>query len=1301
MTQTNSSDHGISVSPTEATPPQSVVDRFEQAWEVDQRPLLDDYLPADSPERLRLLGVLVHIDLERRLKAGEAMRVETYLQRYAELADDPELVLALIAREFQLRRRQEPTLTPDEYVLRFPDRAAAVQERLEQEATATGAGLATLPPGGGRYRPVRFHARGGLGEVFVALDEEVHREVALKRMQPRHAADPEVLRRFLREAEITAQLEHPGIVPVYGVVRDADGQPCYAMRFIQGDSLDEAIQDFHQADKGERDPSARSLALRQLLQRFITVCNTIAYAHSRGVLHRDLKPGNIMLGKYGETLVVDWGLARTFERSAPERADGEEILAPAAGTKEQTQLGQAQGTPAYMSPEQAAGRWDVIGPATDIYSLGATLYALLTGQPPFRGGSPTEVMQQVQRGAVVPPRKVKKEVPAALEAVCLKAMALKPEDRYLTAQDLAADIEPWLADEPVSAYREPWRTRVRRWVKRHRLLATGVVVALLMLGLLGGGGWLWWAAGRAETARQVEAALEGAQGLYERGQVYEALAEVRRATGLLESGGGSEALGQRVRQMQEDLEMVELLEEVRLRQAEITEGQFEFVRADQEYAAAFQRLGLDLDWLTLAEAAARIKHRLIKDRLAAALDDWAYVRREFRKQDPGDWQKLVELASRVDPDPWRNRLRAALVSKEAATLKALAAAKELADLPPPTFYLLGVVLARSHPEEAIRVLRTARQKYPGDFWINQELGGLLARSKSPHTDEAIRFLTAASALRWRNPVVHINLGAALADKGEVEGAIQAFQAALRLKKDFPDAHSNLGAALAAKGDLDGAIAACKEALRLQKDLPDAHNNLGLALEKKGDLVGAIQEYREALRYKKDYPEAYYNLGNALADQGDLVRAIKEYREALRHKKNYPQAYYNLGNARYKKGDLEGAIQEYREALRYKKDYPQAYYNLGTTLQAKGEVAGAIQAFQEALRLKKDYPQAHNNLGNALALKGDLEGAIQAFQEALRLKKDYPEAHFNLGNARYKKGDLDGAIQAYQAALRYKKDFPDAHNSIGVALAAKGDLDGAIQQFQEALRLKKDDPQVHNNLGNALREKGDLDGAIQAFQEALRLKKDYPEAHNNLGIALGAKGDTDGAIKEIQEALRLKKDFPQAHTNLGTALMVKGDPVGAIQACQEALRLKKDDARLHLALGLALQQNGQFPEALAALKRGHALASQKPGLSSTATQWVRACERLLELDGMLPQVLRQEIQPSGPAEVVEYAHLCTIKKLHAASARLYAAAFADQPQLADPLRSPNRHIASRAAAQAGCGQGKDAAKLDAKERERLR
>jgi serine/threonine-protein kinase len=338
--------------------------------------------------------------------------------------------------------------------------------------------VGTATSDGQRFRVLRPHARGGLGAVFVALDEELHREVALKQILDQHADDPVSRARFLLEAEITGGLEHPGIVPVYGLGSYENGRPYYAMRLVRGQSLKEAITQFHQSS-WRSGSDERAVALHKLLSRFIDVCNAIEYAHSRGVLHRDIKPGNVMLGEFGETLVVDWGLAKALGRPDSGKSTAPSLISSAG----QTVPGSAIGTPQYMSPEQAAGRTDVLGPASDVYSLGATLYCLLTGQPPFPERDVEDVVRRVQQGDFRAPRAVMPSLPRALDAVCVKAMALRPADRYTGPRALAEDVERWLADGTVSAYREGLAARIARWTQRHRGSVVSAASALIVVAI--------------------------------------------------------------------------------------------------------------------------------------------------------------------------------------------------------------------------------------------------------------------------------------------------------------------------------------------------------------------------------------------------------------------------------------------------------------------------------------------------------------------------------------------------------------------------------------------------------------------------------------------------------------------------------------------------------------------------------------------------------------------------------------------------------------------------------------------------
>jgi len=447
---------------------------------------------------------------------GEMPQIEDYLCLLP-IHRQEELLQELLLEEFHLRQINGATIKLEDYTARFPlmtevvAKAVLAARAVEQDASL-GSRLthrADIGRSEHRFRVIRRCAKGGLGEVFLAQDTELNREVALKEIQARHAHDASIRARFLLEAEITGRLEHPGIVPVYGLGRYSDGRPYYAMRFIQGDSLKESIEQFHNRLTGTDDLTTgeAGVEFRRLLTRFVTVCEALEYAHSRGIVHRDLKPSNIMLGKYGETLVVDWGLAKVLAWAQLYNQWDKPSLTSGLGSDASgTTLGSTLGTPIFMSPEQAAGRVDELNPATDIYSLGATLYQLLTGQPPFVGHSAEEILRRVQAGEFPRPSDVAKvttartrhgkpsgtprplAVPKPLEAICLKAMSRKAEDRYPSAAALAADIECYLADEPVGALAEPTADRLRRWGRKNPTkvgsLAAGLVMLTMSLGLV-------------------------------------------------------------------------------------------------------------------------------------------------------------------------------------------------------------------------------------------------------------------------------------------------------------------------------------------------------------------------------------------------------------------------------------------------------------------------------------------------------------------------------------------------------------------------------------------------------------------------------------------------------------------------------------------------------------------------------------------------------------------------------------------------------------------------------------------------
>lgn len=301
--------------------------------------------------------------------------------------------------------------------------------------------ISLVPSPSDRYTLTRLHATGGIGRVWLATDHELGREVALKELRPERAGDARLWARFLQEARVTGQLEHPGIVPVYELARrPKDQQPYYTMRFVRGRTLSEAAADYHRKRQAGK---VGTFEILDLLNAFVTVCNTVAYAHSRGIIHRDLKCQNVVLGDFGDVVVLDWGLAKVIGASeSPAETSRPPLDLPASGS-DLTVHGQVIGTPAYMAPEQAAGESAQLDARTDVYGLGAMLYEILTGQPPFAGAETEEVLRKVREEEPAPPRHLWPDVPRALENVCLRALSKKPADRYASATEPAHEVQLW------------------------------------------------------------------------------------------------------------------------------------------------------------------------------------------------------------------------------------------------------------------------------------------------------------------------------------------------------------------------------------------------------------------------------------------------------------------------------------------------------------------------------------------------------------------------------------------------------------------------------------------------------------------------------------------------------------------------------------------------------------------------------------------------------------------------------------------------------------------------------------------
>jgi serine/threonine-protein kinase len=1141
--------------------------------------------------------------------------------------------------------------------------------------------------------------RGGMGVVYQARQERPNRLVPLKMiLAGRHAAATRRAR-FLAEADAIARLQHPRIVQIYEV-GEHDGLPFLSLEYLPGGSLRRRLS-------GAPLPPETAAELVEKLAR------AVQHAHEHGVIHRDLKPANVLFTDAGEPKVTDFGLAKQ------ERTD-------------LTDTGAIVGTPSYMAPEQAVGEKGVVGPAADVYALGAILYECLTGRPPFRAPTALETLEQVRSQEPVPATQLQPRLPRDLNTICLKCLHKEPVQRYASAGELADDLARFLRGEAVRACPPSAWSQFARFARRHKgkLVIAGLVLFFLMV--LGGGvGWVIrdQATRRGVLQQEVARALEDAQDLCRHERMAEARGAVKRAEALLAGGEGDVELHKALDLVRTDVMLADQLEAIRLGRSAVKAGHFDYAGADQEYQHAFQNYGLDVTKLEVDEAAERIQASAIRDQLVAALDDWLVARSAAGL--PADAHLLAALR-RADPDSWRNQLREASQRLNKQVLKNLAEGPKFLRQPPTTIVLLATVLTQVGERPlAIKALRSAQPQYPSDFWINQNLAFGLMQLEPPQVGEAVAYYRAALAIRPNSPGVYMNLGGALQANGDLPGALAAAKKAIALKKDYAEAYCvlgnvhdaskdragaiaayrkaiavkpdcapayyNLSNALRDQGDLPAAMAACKKAIALDPGLAEAHCNLGVLLQAGSDSAGAIAAYQKAIALKPGLAEAQFNLGRLLHSRGDLPGAIAAFRRAVALKFSAPELHCDLGAALAKQGDLTAAVAAYQQAIALKPDYSRAYYNLGIALHARNDLPGAIGAYQKAIALQPDSAAAHCNLGRALQAKDDLPGAIAAYEQAIALGPTAFESHFNLGVARQTQGDLVGAIAAFRKAIALKPDFADAYHYLGVALADRNEATEAIAAYQKAIALKPDYTAAYFNLGVSLRAKGDLPAATVAYQKAIALQPDFASAYFNLGNTLSARNDLPGAIAAYQKNIALVPGHAEAHCNLGQALQAKGDLPGAIAACEKAIALKPNLAEAHCNLGLALRQLGGFRKALEALRRGHELGSKTHNWRNPSAQWLRECERLVELDDQLPDFLARKKAPVSADEQIELADMCFLKRWHRAAARFYEEAFAAEPK----LQLTHRYDAACAAALAGCSQGEDTAQLDERERERLR
>jgi tetratricopeptide (TPR) repeat protein/serine/threonine protein kinase len=1118
--------------------------------------------------------------------------------------------------------------------------AGTFPESLVPDGVSTTPGAVRERPGAviGPYKLLEQIGEGGFGIVFLAEQTQpLRRKVALKVLKP-GMDTRQVVARFEAERQALALMDHPNIAHVFDGGETAAGRPYFVMELVRGVPI-------------TRYCDQNQLSIRERLELFVSACQAVQHAHQKGVIHRDLKPSNVLVTSHDGVPVVkviDFGIAKALGQ-------------PLTDKTVNTGFAQVVGTPLYMSPEQAGLSELDVDTRSDVYSLGVLLYELLTGTTPLDrerlGRAGYEELRRIIREEEPPrpstrlstlgqaaatvsaqrqsdPKRLSRLFRGELDWVVMRALEKDRNRRYDTANGFAMDVQRYLADEPVLACPPSAVYRFRKFARRNRrTLVTATLLGAMLLVVAGSFGWM-----TRDRAVRGGRNAEAVAGLL--GQCEDALGVDRadRAAIALEAAerraaeGGAEGLADRLARCRADLALLRELDGIDAFRFTVTKGKIPGLKAAAaRWRRALAAYGVKPDGGPASDAAGRVNRSLVRDRVLTVLDLWlgadpsAEVRAGVRA-----------VLREADPDPYRDAVRDAVAARDGRAVRALAEKPEALTQPARYAAVLGH-LGWIPRERRRAVLQSALRARPGD------LGLLLMMAQSypsrpKWAAERVRWLQAAVAAHPENAAVHNNLGIALDDMKDLDGAIAEYREAIRLDPKHAAIHrNNLGATLVRKKDLDSAIAEYREAIRLAPKYTLALTNWGRALARKGDLDGAIAKHSEAIRLDPKFAPARSNLGEVLGRKGNLDGAIAQYEEAIRIDRKDAQARIGLGVVLWKKNDLDGAIAQYEEALRIDPDSASAHTNRGVILWTKGKRDAAMAEFRKAFRLDPEDAHANGELGKALLERGELDEALARSRKAALLDPEDVEYRCTVGNVLIEKGDLDGAITEYKEAIRIDPKNFAARANLAITQAKQGKHDLALPLFQEVAteiekggfrqknaeailnglidcheRLKQfdraeawrrkvlavvkersggDSPAYAAqlvSLGRVLHKQHRWADAIEAYKQALAIKPQYARAWFNLGRTLRASKDLPGAIDAFKKAVAIRPQDATIWFNLGNALDDNKDLRGAIEAYKKALAIKPRYATAWFNLGCTLRASKDLPGAIDAYRKALAI-----------------------------------------------------------------------------------------------------------------
>lgn len=1049
---------------------------------------------------------------------------------------------------------------------------------------------------GKRYVLYDEIARGGMGAVHRGRDNDLGRDLAIKILLDRHLDRPDMLRRFVEEAQIGGQLQHPGVVPVHEIGQLDDQRLFFSMKLVEGETLDALLA--KRADPGEE--------RQRFVKIFEQISQTLSYAHSRDVIHRDLKPANIMVGAFGEVQVMDWGLAKVLGANRPvddepiaATPDGESNISSgpvrtarsdgstAEGIGSQTHFGSVIGTPSYMPMEQALGEIEDVDKRSDVFGLGALLCVILTGRPPYRGATPTETLNMAQGGNIEPAFALLDESGADAELVDLakRCLAKQADDRPRDATAVTAEITAHLASvenrlRQAELDRLEARTKAAEERKRRRVTMALAASVVAIVGIGGGATALiqrqqtQLANQRTETIR-----TDAARQLKEAEQRKDRSQRVRDAL------GEAHALRNRALEASIDdlLPWTKALEAARRAETLTAEGN---VDEELQLLARDARQQLDRD---LGD------RRLIQQLEVAWQLDAEYLATQGM-EGLAVGQKVVLLAT-PQTLPYYEQ---AFSKWGLEVLKATEeeSASKIAECSPEVKNRVVVALDRMRElmtldgdDGATKWLESVVAIVDDDEWrkgFREELDAQDVVALAKRAAEAD--LTTQPTMIW------VRCALALQRGEDERGAFQLLQ---RLDRQQPgDYWVNFSLAISLANHRPPRLAeslrhaTAAAALRPQNGVAQfgvarlirETYRTGLAPGQRVQLAELAYEHAElATTYEPQNPVCLNLLAIIQDDLGRRDEAIETLITASEMAPTDAQAFHNIGSLLVDRGRFDEAEGYLRKAMELEPDNFAPHVNLGNLLVSRNEIETGIEEYELAAELYPYSAMPDNNRGIALMILKRNDEAIAAFRKAIEVEPYHVNAQYNLGLVLSLTGDDEGALKAYGKVTDLVDNNPDVFDSIAVSHDHLGNLEKALLAWQKSIELKPDNPHAYYNLAVAYARQGRLPEAIEQWEMAARFAPTHARLHANMGMAWQDLNRLDRAIPCFQEAVRLAPEDPRVRTDLATALYQQGDLDECIAQLREAIKFAPDDSRVKRLLdeGLLIKEaRRMMPEILA-------------------------------------------------------------------------------------------------------------------------